>query len=522
MEENNIKVGDVVRLKTFDMLEEEGFEALDNGVVKTAYGVIPEMFEVYADQNLLVASVSDDRITFEDDPCNGKFTIGMDVVYKVDADMPLQKIKCYDLSKEEMDLPMKYDEEVNVNVYSKIYSIKAFLQNSLTRLVHLLDIYEIRNINVLISDVNRIIGSYDAIDVAIVIDSKGTIDTLAQTTNTEIYPKDYGYIMKGILPFDIIAVDRNVNSDVVFTGVAEAMINILNLNIPEAMSKAIFDIDVPAMMEEYNKALISYKDRKKDKMFEKIKEQLMKAMNVKRKQKLENNATEVQNKILELERDLKLYWVDFKKYQKELCFFNMQNTSSAFLDFMTVLKEDKDNIISMQFRDGENLMLDIKTPLMFFADEDWMYLRDGIVEMASCDGTENLLDAIFERKAVLTFGTQIKMCFGSGTVKGPEFSNSEKNNGIPNPHIYFYNCWGDNGPLIIRAMNEGDYVSAYLQIKSALMGLTLIDNAVMEKFVLKELEGDKYKNCRCITDVASGKVMTIEEARDFYTVEVIE
>lgn len=520
MEENNIKVGDVVRLKTFDMLEEEGFEALDNGVVKTAYGVIPEMFEVYADQYLLVASVSDDRITFEDDPCNGQFTIGMDAVYKVDADMPLQKIKCYDLSKEEMDLPMKYNEEVNV--YSKIYSIKAFLQNSLTRLVHLLDIYEIRNINVLISDVNRIIGSCGAADVAIVIDSKGAIDTLAQTTNTEAYPKDYGYVLKGILPFDIIAVDRNANSDVIFTGVAEAMINILNLNIPEAMSKAIFDIDVPAMMEEYNKALISYKDRKKDKMFEEIKEQLMKAVNVKRKQKLENDVADVENKIFDLERDLKILWEALKKSQKELCFFNMQNISTAFLDFMTVLKEDKDNIISMQFRDGENLMLDIKTSLMFFADEDWMYLRDGIVEMASCDGTENLLDAIFERKAVLTFGTQINMYFGSGTVKGPEFSNSEKNNGIPNPHIYFYNCWGDNWPLIIRAMNEGDYVSAYLQIKSALMGLTLTDTSVMEKFVLKELEGDKYKNCRCITDVASGKVMTIEEARDFYTEEVVE
>ena len=87
--------------------------------------------------------------------------------------------------------------------------------------------------------------------------------------------------------------------------------------------------------------------------------------------------------------------------------------------------------------------------------------------------------------------------------------------GVPNPHIYGYNCWGDNLPHIRRALEEGKNDIAFEQIKSALAGVDVTDGDVMTEFC-RILNDEGFADIPCITDNETVKLMTVKEAKEFY------
>jgi hypothetical protein len=52
-----------------------------------------------------------------------------------------------------------------------------------------------------------------------------------------------------------------------------------------------------------------------------------------------------------------------------------------------------------------------------------------------------------------------------------------------NPHLYHFNCWGDNAPLLIQATKNRDYLTFWFTLKTTLASINLADGPVFRKFI---------------------------------------
>lgn len=211
-----------------------------------------------------------------------------------------------------------------------------------------------------------------------------------------------------------------------------------------------------------------------------------------------------------------------KDAQRDLWFLQYKNQSNKIEDFIQSLIQDKDNILCIDCV-GSRLHLTVKQDLLFFDTENWEDMKEGVHE--GYPGVVHLLDAIFGREATLTFTTGIAFDLLNTWSSGDHVTYDGQHDivGFPNPHIYFFNCWGDNRPEINKNVEDGNYDLAYTQSKSALAGINLTDDAVCVKFfrlIMRcaddQRADDIFVNSKCITDNETGIVMTIKEAEEYY------
>ena len=55
-------------------------------------------------------------------------------------------------------------------------------------------------------------------------------------------------------------------------------------------------------------------------------------------------------------------------------------------------------------------------------------------------------------------------------------------NGIPNPHLAFFNCWGQNGPELVKLLNKSKYEEFFIALIATAGNLNLSDVTVVERF----------------------------------------
>lgn len=211
-----------------------------------------------------------------------------------------------------------------------------------------------------------------------------------------------------------------------------------------------------------------------------------------------------------------------KALQRDLWYLQYKNQTKKVDDLIQALNTDKENIPYM--RCSENVLHTvIVQDLLFFDSDDWEDMKYEVCEQY--DAASHILTAIFERKATLTFTTGVAFSFidSFGDRNHVTYDGMPEGMlGFPNPHIHFYNCWGDNRPEINGNIEERNYDLAYTQVKAALAGINLTDSAVCEKFFnmlikcVKQNGDSSYIDAKCITDNETGVVMTVKEAEEFY------
>ena len=56
--------------------------------------------------------------------------------------------------------------------------------------------------------------------------------------------------------------------------------------------------------------------------------------------------------------------------------------------------------------------------------------------------------------------------------------------GLPNPHLGFYNCWGQNGPELIKLLNKNKFEEYMIALIATAGNLNLSDTTVVDRFKL--------------------------------------
>ena len=170
----------------------------------------------------------------------------------------------------------------------------------------------------------------------------------------------------------------------------------------------------------------------------------------------------------------------------------------------------------------------MKSRFTYWDAEDYKIMRDRRTRntnfLSGYDDTFiRFLDKIFvDKEYTLLFNTPLCLYTydnGSGVLPCITRGNQrDSRNLLANPHIYHYNCWGDNGGLIAQAFEAGDFITAWGTILSAISAVSISDTPVMTRLI-----GDLYNyavdgyTCEAKQIVKSdGVALTIREAYEEY------
>lgn len=201
-----------------------------------------------------------------------------------------------------------------------------------------------------------------------------------------------------------------------------------------------------------------------------------------------------------------------KELRKELIFLTSDKEANKNInDLINLLKEDykRGEIFDLKV-ENENITIQFILPLLYFEEEDWTLVRKTYREEYAA--FEDLLDAIFNKEATVIFNNSVTINLNESSFKGINRRYYDRKEGIPNPHIERYDCWGGNEPEISDYLYRGMYDMAYLQIKSAICGLNISDAPVMKEFCYCLYSFD----VPTIVIEETGELMTAEKAEHYF------
>lgn len=208
-----------------------------------------------------------------------------------------------------------------------------------------------------------------------------------------------------------------------------------------------------------------------------------------RRNTLTNDIANTQNAITSRVRDLDTLYVALRDLQlrdSAQMWESIALSASEFIKYLTANEMDK--ITALQFGSGR-LNVQLITKLAYWEDKYFLNYANSHSSNCVTDRTEPykaLLHNIFIDKTVeFMFHTGISITFNNNMVERYTAFNPvvEKSVGAPHTHIHYHNCWGNNEPLIKRALINQDYIIAWEQIKATLSGINITDTAVFRKFV---------------------------------------
>lgn len=245
---------------------------------------------------------------------------------------------------------------------------------------------------------------------------------------------------------------------------------------------------------------------KKNEKYGKMK-QYLSDINAAKRQALEIGIRDEQNRVREYERVLSEILTKIQSNQRELMGLTKEK-GSEFLEFL--LANCKEQITWFDRVNSSKFGFSVVTPLLYWEEDDYKCMRRNVEDDGYPEWMITLLDKIFlEKEVELIFNQAFSMDINANHVSSlPGYYNTEY--GMPNPHHESYNCWGENGPIIMKFMSSGDYISAYLQAVSAIAGLNIADGAVWERF-LRYIGDDFCTRAKCIKVKATGDIMTIHK-----------
>ena len=205
-----------------------------------------------------------------------------------------------------------------------------------------------------------------------------------------------------------------------------------------------------------------------------------------------------------------------------------ETSDSTIEDLLLMIKAEDVVRINQDDSTDSQLYFVMKSRFTYWDVDDYKIMRDRRTRntnfLSGYDDTFiGFLDKIFvDKEYTLLFNTPLCLYTyeaNSGIVPCVSRGNQrDSRNLLPNPHIYHYNCWGDNGSLISQAFDAGDFITAWGTILSAISAVNISDTPVMNRFMsdlYNYAEGGYTCEAKQIVK-SDGTALTIREAYEEY------
>lgn len=229
--------------------------------------------------------------------------------------------------------------------------------------------------------------------------------------------------------------------------------------------------------------------------------------------RLQNQIDSKQNQVNSYLRTIQEHYESIRELRERL--LGAQHTSGSEDEFSAFLTANADKITYAKLMDGY-IYMRYRTPLLYWDEDVFKILRESSNSnplRPNDAAKQQLIDDIFNtRRVVLWFDSAFRYNLANTgferRILENEFNNVPTAKGLPNPHHYYYNCWGDNEPRIIDAQSKGDNVIAFAQIFAAIAGINLSDNIVLDKFIRDEWSA--FRRIKCLELKETNEFISIE------------
>ena len=279
----------------------------------------------------------------------------------------------------------------------------------------------------------------------------------------------------------------------------------------DGLCEALITEDQEKYERLLDEAYALYKDPLKEALFEEGVNTATKTIHKQMIDSVQAEMETIKGLIDERERSLRRSYKSLQGLQLQETSLNTTSKNSGE-DFRRLLMACKENIKSIEASDS-GMILTVVQPLLYYDQEHFRLLQQGGLFRRAPSWIQQLLIDIIEKEThTLYFQQTFALLYGEGP-KRISTRSSLIEEGIPNPHIYYYDCWGDNYPLITKALSKGDFVTAYTQSIAAIAGINLTDTIVIDRFINTELK-ETPSSIPCLLDKESNKRITLEQYKE--------
>ena len=231
-------------------------------------------------------------------------------------------------------------------------------------------------------------------------------------------------------------------------------------------------------------------------------------------ERIRNDIRSKQNNIDDYLRVLNNMYNELREEQIRLIGIQHQgNNANELTEF---LLGNINNITFARLYDGY-LYMRYRTPLLYWDADVFKILREATNRNPmhpTNSAKQQLIDDIFDTgRVTLWFDSGFRYNLVNNGITHVKIENNFNDvptaKGLPNPHHYYFDCWGDNAPMITQAQSRGDNVVALAQVFAAIAGLNLSDSVVTNKFVNEMF--DTHRNIKCLEIKETNEFISIEE-----------
>lgn len=241
---------------------------------------------------------------------------------------------------------------------------------------------------------------------------------------------------------------------------------------------------------------------------------------------LERSLNQVRNEIERYTTKLQEQYTKRKDILQRIRIMQTVIEESPVDDLLLMLTKEVVHSINTDYSGDSALYFVINSQLKYWDVEDYKIMRDNRRRENFLSNYDDnfigFLDEIFVNN---TYTIALKTALvltsydnGTGhTCRINQGRTEDEGYCLANPHIHFYNCWGDNADLINQAFDNGDYVTAWGTILSAVSAVCMTDTPVMRNFVsaiYRNAVDNSYNAKQFIKK--DGTVLTASEAYQDY------
>lgn len=365
------------------------------------------------------------------------------------------------------------------------------------------------NVNFTYNAIQAALGNWSMYKYPLVIINTNTNPSLAEETikwlvDTKKYTDLNLRAALTINPFHKVSTlykldtAKNITKVLVFTNVLtnEFLLN-LGAVIPKLYNKPIYEDIANALLTKDKKIFNKAVDKTLEKLtaWEKHKAIVenitayVSDMYKSEESDLISNISNTRRYINDFLADLNTYYKKLNEDMLKLTALKLSSNNETSNEFVEYLTKYKSDVITNASRYQSRLLLTLKLSLSYFNTDLFKpYItstRPNIYRSASESIKKLLKDLFIDNKYTLIIEQGIYIDLVNAKVSNDTSHSNANSNliGFPNPHMYYYNCWGNNEPLIIKALRGKNYIEAFEQICAAVSGINFTDTAVMNRFV---------------------------------------
>lgn len=282
----------------------------------------------------------------------------------------------------------------------------------------------------------------------------------------------------------------------------------------DKMYDALFNNKITKWNKEYLEWLDSwYPEAAKEEEKEILKQAIVELLNNKTRALNSSITTTTQN-IEYHENILRDLYRDLEHYRMTLIGAQSRNTDEIINKIFNIF-ERCDNLLNVSITTDRSITLHFRAPLLNYdldLAERWCNNDNNVFYNA---GMQDLMyKLLVSEKYTLLLESYISWNAESCRVCADNMVTLDRYKYCPQPHIVYYNCFGDNKIQIEKALATGDLSLALDCTNAAISSVNLTDGPVINRLIMWLSDHISNNTVKCVMNNETGEMVSIMEVNE--------